>query len=518
MKISLIAPTPPDICAFGVRSLSSVLKSAGHDVKIIFLPVSHKSIDQSKWIFYYPDQIINEIVIILKDSDLIGLSLMTNYFDCSVQITQRLKKEFSVPIIWGGIHPTVRPEESLRYADIICIGEGEEALLELAVKLEAGEDIFNIKNLWFNKKGTIIKNELRPLIQDLDSLPFSDYALENHYVIDENNNLVKMTYSLYEMWLPHEPFLNRKAFRIMTSRGCPHNCSYCINPFLKSLYGHQKYLRFRSVNNVINELKLIVKQFKFKEVISLIDDTFTARRLKDIMEFSEMYRTEIGLPFSIQVSPSTLTEEKIKYLVGAGKVMVHMGIQSGSEETKKLYNRNMTNEIITNAVLILHKYTSQTYSPCYHLILDNPWEKLEDLLKTLKLIISIPRPFNFLISSLICFPGTMLAEKAKRDHIVVDEINEVYRNNFLKPRLTYINLLFLLTDRKFIPKFLLRFLSREYIVKKLNMDSLIIIYKFIFDTIKFGELSGKGFKALFKGEFKLIVRYFKNNFKKGSLR
>ena len=67
---------------------------------------------------------------------LVGITLMTQYYDAGVQISQRLKAKIKAPIIWGGIHPTVRPEESLNHADIVCIGEGEMALLELIQKME----------------------------------------------------------------------------------------------------------------------------------------------------------------------------------------------------------------------------------------------------------------------------------------------------------------------------------------------------------------------------------------------
>ena len=102
MKIGLISPHP-DIIAFGLRSLSACLKKAGHDVKLIFLARE----------FYkkFGDRVLEDTVEVLRDVDLVGLTLMTNFFDNSIQITQKLKKDLGVPVVWGGVHPTIRPKE-----------------------------------------------------------------------------------------------------------------------------------------------------------------------------------------------------------------------------------------------------------------------------------------------------------------------------------------------------------------------------------------------------------------------
>ena len=124
MNIGLIS-LYPDVISFGIRTLSACLKKEGHDVKIIFL--------LSEFWDKYEDRALGEAVDQLKDADLIGLSVMSNFWDNSVQITERIKKDLDVPILWGGTHPTIRPEECLDLggADIVCIGEGEDTLVEL---------------------------------------------------------------------------------------------------------------------------------------------------------------------------------------------------------------------------------------------------------------------------------------------------------------------------------------------------------------------------------------------------
>lgn len=149
MKITLISPYE-DIYAIGIRILSSSLKRGGHNVRVIFLMNS----------FYdrYKDKTLNEVVELSRGTDVIGISLMTNLLENTIQITQALKKNLSVPVLWGGIHPTILPEECLDYADMVCIGEGEETLVEFARKTDDGIEDCNIQDMWFKDNKRIIKN------------------------------------------------------------------------------------------------------------------------------------------------------------------------------------------------------------------------------------------------------------------------------------------------------------------------------------------------------------------------
>ena len=144
MKISLIS-IYPSIHDFGLRIASSVLKQAGHDVNIFFLM---KEFHQK-----YSETAMNDLVKLTKGSDLAGISLMSNFFDNAVQITRKLRDNYDFPILWGGTHPTIRPEESLDYADMVCIGEGEETLVELTDKIQNKQYYYDVKGMGFNDKG-----------------------------------------------------------------------------------------------------------------------------------------------------------------------------------------------------------------------------------------------------------------------------------------------------------------------------------------------------------------------------
>ena len=134
MKISIISPFP-DVRAYGIRVITACLKKAGHDVNLFFL--------MKEFSERYAEKTMNDLVKLTKGSDLVGISLMTNFYDNAVQITKKLKDNYDFPILWGGIHPTVRPEESLQHADMVCIGESEETLVDLANRMQNKQNYYD---------------------------------------------------------------------------------------------------------------------------------------------------------------------------------------------------------------------------------------------------------------------------------------------------------------------------------------------------------------------------------------
>lgn len=181
IKVSIIS-VGDNIYIYGIRSISAYLKKHGHDTQLIFLPSYQKQ---------YPKKILRDLRSLVKESNLIGISCTSYTSDKAIQVIKYLKS-LKIPAIWGGIHATFNPDECIKYADIVCIGEGEETMLELVKKLSKKENITKIRNLWVKKNGRIYKNDVRPLIQDLDKLPHADYDFENQWVLD-NGKIVNMS-------------------------------------------------------------------------------------------------------------------------------------------------------------------------------------------------------------------------------------------------------------------------------------------------------------------------------------
>ena len=504
----------------GLRIISACFKKAGHKTKIIFVPKTFceegkfftdfkKSYVSQKQNKKYPEKTIYNLIALSKDSDLIGISLSTNFFEEAVQITKRLKKELKTPIIWGGIHPTVKPKECLKYADMICIGEGEEAMVELAEKMEKGEDYSKVRNIGLkDKKGNITLNPLRPLIQDLDSLPFQDYDLESQYLV-----LGEKIYHSEEIVSKGivDFFYDGKMYRTLFTRGCPFSCAYCCNSFLNRLYFGQKIFRKRSVDNVIEELKIVKNHLSYFDHIWFADDHFLGLSLAEIKEFSEKYKENIKLPFGISgAHPINITQEKLQYLVEAGLKGLRMGIQSGSEKTKKIYNRHCPNSQVEKAAKIINKFKEKIKIIHYDIIVDNPFETEEDICQTLMFLTRLPVPYELLIFSLTFYPGTELYTLAEKTGIIKYKLEEAYYKSCYNFNRNYFNRLFFLLHRyailgKRIPP-LIMFLLTNKMFRKIKLSW--ILYQLLKLRI-FGVITL--FKNIKKSTQQKIVGYFKDN-------
>lgn len=446
--ITLISPSQAAIDP-GLRTISSYLKNNGHEVNLLFLKRRfEKEIDQD---------VVERIAQISKDSLLVGVSLMTHEFLLCADLTRKLKKMVDIPVVWGGPHPMVMPEECLRYCDYVCTGEGERVTLELANHIQASESPSDVVGMWYRTKGGIKRNPLVPPIEDLDDLPFPDYSFQNHYLL-RGNELQLVTGE------EGKKEIMGSTYYLYSQRGCPFVCSYCINHFfLKQHRG--KFHRSRSVSNIMEELKEVKRNFPFINSICFDSDDFLSMSEEELESLAPSYKKEIDLPFHVNATPRNLTERKIKILLEAGLNDVSMGIQSGSNRTLKLYRRASSKEDVLRATHILNKFHPQVRAN-YDFILDNPWESGDDLVESLRLLNEIPRPYRILLYSLTLYPGTELYRRAKEENLIRDEMEEIYTKSYHTDiSNTYFNSLFYLyATLPFFPKTLGRVLTDRGVV------------------------------------------------------
>jgi len=435
MKITLIS-IYPDLRSFGIRSISACLKQERHDVDLIFLPRAFTD--------KYEKKTLNDLVELTKESDLVGITLMSNFWDNAVQITQKLKENYDFPILWGGTHPTIRPEECLDYADMCAIGESEETLIELTRKMQNKQYYYDTKGMGFNDKGKIIVNKLRELpgsakaeIKSLDQIPFQDYDYKSHFIL-KGEDVVKMDMKVMRHW--------GEVYMTQPTRGCPFACTFCVNNTYLKMHPHQKPIRKRSVENIIKELKEVKSKLPFTRLIMFDDDAFFLMPLDEMKEFSKQYKEYIKLPLMITgATPSTLTKEKLSVLVDAGLAEMRMGIQTMATDSKKLYKRPHSNKQVENAVRMVNEYRDQVKAK-YDIILDSPWDTDEDSIETLMFLSKLPTPFVLTLFSLVFFPGTDLYTKAKKEGIIKNDLNDIYRKHYLGCKKTYLNSLFFLLN------------------------------------------------------------------------
>jgi len=346
----------------GVMQLSAVLKSNGHACDV--------TLGSKK-------EILKEIKKIKPD--LIALSLMNVQREWAFQITKLIKENnIKAPIIVGGPDATLVPEIiNNQNIDIICRGEGEGALLELADKLGKHKDITKIKNLWIKKDGKIYKNELRPLIENLDELPFHDRVLYNKYKF----------------------FREKEATVFLAWRGCPFNCSFCFNHSFSKLYaGKGKFLRVRSPENIINEIKEVNKKEKIKTVF-FIDSTFNLNK-EWIIDFLQKYKKELNIPFTFNVRADLIDEEIIKNIADTHLCAnVRFAIETGNERLRReILNKPITNKMIIEAMRLFKKYKLKVV---VFNMFGIPEETVENALETIKINAKV-KPF--VSSNLIFMP------------------------------------------------------------------------------------------------------------------
>ncbi|MEW6234463.1 MAG: radical SAM protein [Candidatus Omnitrophota bacterium] len=383
---------------YGLRALSAYLKRHGHDVDLVFLTCPENELS---------GRILLDALEVCRGADLIGVSVLTHSVGKGIVLTQFLRLMLpGVPIIWGGMHASSAPEECIVHADIVCLGEGENTLLEIVERYSQGSGIDGIPGTWRRAAdGSIVKGEKRPLIQDLDSLPPQDYSLSSDYV-DHEGRLAKLDDELLENRLLYYFFNNMgRVYVTMTSRGCPFNCTFCCNNVTRQLStGGEKFVRKRSIPHIMNELRQIKQRFPFLQSILFEDDSFLFRSVKDICEFADSYGKDIGLPFGIEMHPNETSAEKLTALKAAGLTLIHTGIQSGDERVRReIYHRKTTDDAIIKCNKLL---TGLSITHKYDIIVDMPFEG--DAWASLRLLKRLRPKFSINLYSMRLYPGLEL--------------------------------------------------------------------------------------------------------------
>ena len=374
---------------------------------------------------------------------IIGISLMSHEFRLCRDLGRRIKDEFpDIILVTGGIHPSIRPGDCLDFSDYVFIGESEESFLEFVKAVEGGSSPAEVPNLVYRSSGELIRNRLRPLNENLDDLSFPEHFPRKSFVFHQGR-VVRLNKSLFKR---HSRY-SGKFYSLTTTRGCPFSCSYCCNSFFVKLYG-KGIIRKRSVDNVIEELKEAIKTFPDIVYVNIQDDCFFAYDPQWMKQFSHRYRREIGKHFTIRTTPHHITEEKVRLMKEAGLSWLFMGLQTGSERVnREIFKRFIPNEKFLKATRIAHKYNIAGF---YDVILDNPYETEEDVTRTLRVILQIPKPFQLQIFSLCFYPGTELADRAEREGL---KIEDALTKNYFKYQPDYLNKLIRLSPifpRKFI--------------------------------------------------------------------
>lgn len=408
----------------GVSLLSSLLKHAGHNVDYVDLSAYETEIHRSKHNPFtrnaalqykkikdrrsLPERIpmtLDSLKALLKRKielskpDLIGFSTMTWGYKIGQVFAEFFKQHFDIPIIFGGIHPTLSPEEVIGnpYIDMICIGEGEKAILELAYRIDSKKDLKGIRNIWIKKEGGIDRNPLNKLV-DLNALPFLDWDIFTDFQFNR-------------------PF-NGKIYRmgdVQITRGCPYSCSFCSESAYRGLYSaEKKYLRRKNAEAAIDELIYLKDKYNI-EMFRFWDESFLLSGDDYLNRFSDLYHKRINLPNMIETTCNSINKTTIRFLKKINCSSVSMGIECGNEDYRKniLNKKFLSQENIIAGFRLLKKANIKAVS---YNMLGLPYETKKLVMDTINLNkkAGVHTPEYHLFFP---FPGVNLRERLIEDKL-----------------------------------------------------------------------------------------------------
>ena len=311
MKILFIYPNiararSPQV---GLSSLAGTLEREGHSCRLLDIT------------FLEDYEVAGVYQRLLEEyrPDMIGVSCRSTEWETAQAILRMADP--GVPVVAGGPHPTIAPEEGLadERVDMLVRGEGEESIIDLINRMESGVNLTDMPNLWVKQDGKIYRNDVRDLVQDMDvlAMPKWDIWDDRHFL----NHYQKVFNPEAEIFGDLE-----------TSRGCPYCCPYCLTPVMQKLYkGKGKYHREKSAKRIIAEVEKF-RRDKNIDYVRFVDETFILNKSR-LREFCELYK-DIRLPFSFSTRPETASDEMMKILSEAGARPVACGLEPGHEQAR----------------------------------------------------------------------------------------------------------------------------------------------------------------------------------------
>jgi len=333
-----------------------------------------------------------EIKHVIKNfkPDIVGITTKTAKYPSAIKIAKLCKSlDKDSYVVLGGPHPTIMPTEVMKNKEIdfLIRGEGEQTFLELCTEIKTGKHRFNdIKGLSFKKSNEIVHNSDRSLIADIDTLPII------------NRSLV----------LRPELYTPRMMGDIVTSRGCPYNCSFCSQDKI-----WKRKVRFRSLDMVIKEIALIKNKFNTK-YFYFWDDTFTFNRKRTMALCKRLMKSKFDINWGCTTRVDAVDNDLLKLMKNTGCGNIDIGIESGSQRMLDLMNKRITVKQVLNAVDLINRNNILCNT---FFMAGLPDETKEDLEKTINLI----RHLNV---SIVClsiytpYPGSPFYYKLKKDNLI----------------------------------------------------------------------------------------------------
>lgn len=402
MNILLINPSQekvygmkmmPAYAPLGLLYIGTVLKNEGHNVRL--LDTDTEKIDDKNF-----KEIFNGF-----HPDAVGISSVTPTINNALKwagLSKGIDKD--IPVVFGGIHATIAPEELIDKdaVDIVVIGEGESTARQLFERLSRrGADLSDVDGIYFKRGKSVVRNARRVLISDLDSLPFPD------------RRLLKNPGG----FMPPDA-TNWPVATIMTTRGCPGNCTFCCT---KQIFSNK--LRARSVKNIIEEIRYLKDDQGIKE-IHIADDTFTSIKARAIEFCREVKKTGLGVGFQFMngLRADSVDMEILGALKGIGIKTVGYGVESGSDAILNKARKGISLDKTREAFKMSKDLGFETWA---FLILGLPGETEDTIRETINFTKELDPDFaKFFI--LKPYPGSEVHACLKNDGLLLEHTYDDY--------------------------------------------------------------------------------------------
>lgn len=387
--------TTPEQMQFGISYISAFLKQRGHETRLVVLSKgldnrNIKTIDKRLAEFF---------------PRLICFTAVSSEYRFMAEIASYIKKKYpSIYLLAGGAHVSLNPDDALRDSfDALCVGEGEHATLELVEQLQKRPAPSHIPNLWLKTEGKTEKNAPRHFIQDLDSLPFPDRY----------------------MWAEWTEERLDAEYPVLLGRGCPFECAYCSNHALKNVSAGV-YVRFRSTDNIMAEIREINRQFPTKKRIYLEVESFGVNKewAQELCAKIERLNSTLACPLAFRVNMRIVPLADFEVLFAACQKAnfraINIGLESGSERVRKfVLRRSYSNEDIINTVSLARKYGLKV---AFFNMIGIPGETMADFKETVK-INRLCLPDQHYTSIFFPYPGTDLYYECKKQGLLVNHLD-----------------------------------------------------------------------------------------------
>jgi anaerobic magnesium-protoporphyrin IX monomethyl ester cyclase len=410
-----------DRVCLSTRTLSSLLKAAGHDPHLVYFKDDRAAVIETvdmdgryfQYVFnnnYYgcgedvnpPTetelQLLYDQITELRP-DVVGISARSPAKELSRRIVTELRKRLpTARYIGGGYGPTVEPDYFLQFLDVVCLGEADAVISDLVGR----DDPTRVGNAAWLADGELMCNPLSD-ITPLDDLPFPDWEFGQKHLVEDN------------AIVPLEKAYDTKTYDIFASKGCPSSCTYCQACQWPRMYrhygGHIPKIRLRTPQSVIDELAYARERFGI-EYVRFMDSIFGWNK-KWLFEFLDLYDRHIGVDFFCNTDVRYVDEERIQRLAQSRLHVTQIGIQSVDERNRhEIMGRTITDRMIRDyaETLVRNHITIQ-----YDIIHWSPFDSDRTLSQGVSFLRTLPKSDEVVVYQLKLLPGSFLHDRYVRE-------------------------------------------------------------------------------------------------------